>query len=209
MPRILKRRPSPAMIVALIALFCALAGTVYAAGQIDGHIIERGSLPGNRIADDTVTGKQVKELTLGQVRNADSVGGIRSTAFSRAASSATDSNAIPPGGHEGTARQVTLTAPQSGFLLAIATAGLSNASDVSNYTCVLRLDGVNQPQSARKGFLDFLNQDPRENEQTCDTASLFPVTRGAHTVQFNFSDMDNNTVVGAAELDLVFIPFGG
>lgn len=58
------RRPSPAMIVALIALFVALGGSVYAANKISGKTIKKGSEPGNRLKKDSVTGKQVKESTL-------------------------------------------------------------------------------------------------------------------------------------------------
>ncbi len=64
------RRPSPAMIMALIALFVAFGGTVYAGTKISGKTIRKNSEPGNRIKKDTVTGKQVKESTLGQVPSA-------------------------------------------------------------------------------------------------------------------------------------------
>ncbi|HET9591640.1 MAG TPA: hypothetical protein VFP17_01885 [Solirubrobacterales bacterium] len=69
--------PSPAMVVAVVALVVALGGTVYATGRIDGHLVKKNSLPGNRIAkksepgnklrDNTVTGTQVNEATLGEV----------------------------------------------------------------------------------------------------------------------------------------------
>jgi hypothetical protein len=68
--RKLIRWPSPAMIVALIALFVALGGSVYAANKISGSTIKKSSLPGNRIKKNSVTGKQVKESTLGQVPSA-------------------------------------------------------------------------------------------------------------------------------------------
>jgi hypothetical protein len=61
------RRPSPAMIIALLALFVAFGGTVYAGTKISGKTIRKNSEPGNRIKKDTVTGKQVKESTLGIV----------------------------------------------------------------------------------------------------------------------------------------------
>lgn len=207
MPGILRRRPSPAMIVALIALFVALAGTVYAAGQVDGHVIARGTLPGNRIVDDTVTGRQVKESSFGKVRNADTLDGIDSTAFSHAASRAIASNAIPPSAniHNGVAREITVVAPQNGFVLAIASAEAFNNNDVDDFRCILRLDNVEQQPSLRSGHVDFNLDQPRDN---CDTNSLIPVSKGSHTIQFFFADLDNTTTVDAAELDVVFIPFG-
>jgi hypothetical protein len=64
------RRPSPALIVAILALFVALGGTVYAASSINGKLVKKNSLPGNRIKKNTVTGTQVKESSLGQVPSA-------------------------------------------------------------------------------------------------------------------------------------------
>jgi len=51
-------------VVALLALFFALGGTVYAAGGFSGKEVKKNSLPGNRIKKNSVTGKQVKEATL-------------------------------------------------------------------------------------------------------------------------------------------------
>jgi hypothetical protein len=72
MPHLKARRPSPALIVAILALFVALGGTVYAASSINGKLVKKNSLPGNRIKKNTVTGTQVKESTLGQVPSAAS-----------------------------------------------------------------------------------------------------------------------------------------
>ena len=44
MRRLRVRRPSPAMGVALLALAVALAGTAYAAQQIDGTLIKKGDV---------------------------------------------------------------------------------------------------------------------------------------------------------------------
>lgn len=70
-------RPSASMIIALLALFVALGGTVYAASSINGKSVKKNSLPGNRIKQktvtgnrlktNTVTGKQINEATLGKV----------------------------------------------------------------------------------------------------------------------------------------------
>lgn len=51
-------------VVACVALFIALGGTVYAAGKISGKQIQASSLPGNRIKPKTVTAKQIKPNTL-------------------------------------------------------------------------------------------------------------------------------------------------
>jgi hypothetical protein len=95
MPRQGMRLPSPALVIALLALFVALGGTVYAAGhraKLDGRAIRVKSLPGNRLkpgsvaanrlspaapamlrsqqASGAVTGAEIDELSLGQVPEA-------------------------------------------------------------------------------------------------------------------------------------------
>jgi hypothetical protein len=83
-------RHSPALLIACIALFAALGGTVYAAAKVDGRTVKvkslpgdrvkPGSLPGNRLKLGTVpgdrlrqgsvTGAQIDTATLGQVPSA-------------------------------------------------------------------------------------------------------------------------------------------
>jgi hypothetical protein len=88
-----KRLPSPGFAIAVLALFVALGGTVYAAqkAKISGRAIKVKSLPGNRLRPGTVaidrlspsaisslraqgsgpiTGAEIDELSLGQVPNA-------------------------------------------------------------------------------------------------------------------------------------------
>jgi hypothetical protein len=84
-------RGSPALVIAGIALFVALGGSVYAAkkARIDGRAIRAKSIPGNRLkprsigadrlrpgvlrkamASGPLTGADINELTLGQVPSA-------------------------------------------------------------------------------------------------------------------------------------------
>jgi hypothetical protein len=51
-------------VVAFVALFVALGGSVYAAGKISGTQIKASSLPGNRIKAKSLTGKQIKPGSL-------------------------------------------------------------------------------------------------------------------------------------------------
>jgi hypothetical protein len=73
MARAIRRRLTFANVVAVLALFIALGGSVYAANKISGKTIKKGSEPGNRIKKNTITGKQVKEKTLGTVPSANQV----------------------------------------------------------------------------------------------------------------------------------------
>jgi hypothetical protein len=51
-------------VIACLALFIALGGTVYAAAKIDGKQIKASSLPGNRIKPRTIAANRIKAKTL-------------------------------------------------------------------------------------------------------------------------------------------------
>lgn len=80
MKRFRWRLPSPALVIACLALFVALGGTVLAATKIDGrrikvrslpgNRIEVGSVPGNRLEAGSLKGSQIQVGTLGQVPSA-------------------------------------------------------------------------------------------------------------------------------------------
>jgi hypothetical protein len=60
----LKKVLSFSNIVACLALFIALGGSVYAAGKINGKQIKPSSLPGNRIKPKTVAANRIKPKSL-------------------------------------------------------------------------------------------------------------------------------------------------
>jgi len=70
MKTLTKRRPSPAMMVALIALVAALAGTAYAAQTINGGAIKKQTIGGGKLKKDTLTGFQINNNKLGTVPTA-------------------------------------------------------------------------------------------------------------------------------------------
>jgi hypothetical protein len=88
MRRLTPRRPSPALVVALVALFVSLGGGAYAALHITSRDIanntirsidvKNGSLTGKDVKNNSLGGTDVIESKLGKVRkagNADTVGG--------------------------------------------------------------------------------------------------------------------------------------
>jgi hypothetical protein len=62
-----KRRPSPAMVVAVLALVAALGGTAYAAGQINGGAIMKQTIGAGKLKHKTLTGYQINTNKLGVV----------------------------------------------------------------------------------------------------------------------------------------------
>lgn len=65
-----KRRPSPAMVVAIIALVTSLAGTAYAAQTINGGAIKKQTIGGGKLKKKTLTGFQINTNKLGVVPSA-------------------------------------------------------------------------------------------------------------------------------------------
>jgi len=63
-------RPSPAMIVAMIALVVALAGTAYAAQTINGGSIKKQTIGAGKLKHKTLTGYQINTNKLGVVPSA-------------------------------------------------------------------------------------------------------------------------------------------
>jgi len=61
------RRPSPAMVVSVVALIVALAGTAYAAQRINGGAIKKQTIGGGKLKRKTLTGFQINTNKLGVV----------------------------------------------------------------------------------------------------------------------------------------------
>ncbi len=67
MKRLKRRRPSPAMIVSMIALIVALSGTALAAQSINGGAIKKQTIGGGKLKQKTLTGFQINTNKLGTV----------------------------------------------------------------------------------------------------------------------------------------------
>jgi hypothetical protein len=76
MSKHLRGRVTFSNVVALLALFFALGGTVYAAGKLSGKEIKANSIPGNRVKKNSLTGKQIKDATLKAVGTAQGLSSV-------------------------------------------------------------------------------------------------------------------------------------
>jgi hypothetical protein len=99
-----KLRPSPSMVVSMVALLVSLSGAAYAGGLVGTNDIENGavttpklhngavtkaklhgnSVNGSKVVNDTLTGDDVNESTLGSVPNALKLQGFEADDFARA-----------------------------------------------------------------------------------------------------------------------------
>jgi hypothetical protein len=84
------RRPSPALVIAVLALVVALGGSAYAVRQINGSTIKRGSIPGDRIRNNALTGTQIDKARLGRVNEARNATSSKFALRAAAADSATN-----------------------------------------------------------------------------------------------------------------------
>jgi hypothetical protein len=68
----LRRRPSPALVISIVALVLAASGTAVAASKLvsGDSLIKKDSLSGNRLKNGSVTGKEIAAGTLGKVPDA-------------------------------------------------------------------------------------------------------------------------------------------
>ena len=106
------RRPSPALAIAVLALVVALGGSAYAVRQINGATIKVRSIPGNRIANNALTGTQINEARLGRVNEAknatNSKFALRASVADSAANALNAGNASALGGFPQSAFQARI-----------------------------------------------------------------------------------------------------
>jgi hypothetical protein len=123
MPKLRVRVPSPAMIVALIALVLAATGSAIAATALvsGDKIIKRGSLSGNRLRAHTLSGTQINLKKLGKVPSA----AVSDTAGT--AGSANTANTATTAASANTANSAT-TAKQAETAKSATTAGSANTA---------------------------------------------------------------------------------
>ena len=90
-----RRKPSPALVISLVALFVSLGGVAWAAATIDSGDVQNDSLKSvdlkndkavksADVVDDSLRGADIQESSLGPVPNAtdaDTLGGLDSGAF--------------------------------------------------------------------------------------------------------------------------------
>jgi hypothetical protein len=71
------RMPSPAMIVALLALCIALGGSAYAASQINGKNIRNGTVTGKKLKNRTITSSKISRTTIRALKDRRGLRGPR------------------------------------------------------------------------------------------------------------------------------------
>ena len=154
LPRI--SRPSPALIVAIVALFMALGGTSYAAIKITGKNVANSTLTGLDVKNrslgaqehkpDSLGGAQINEALLGTVpkaADADTVGGQPASAFMLKQPRAFEATIPANQNFANDATLGTLADLLPGIYVVTAKLTYENDTATATSTCTLHVPGGN------------------------------------------------------------------
>ena len=210
MHRIIRHRPSPAMIVACIALVLSLAGTGYAAivlpaGSVGTQQLKTGAVTTAKVKTGAVTSAKVRTgaITSAKVKNYTlTLADIKASALSSLGRVGLGSGSTTIGaGATGTVATVSLTAPTTGFVLVngwIDTFGANGAV------------GVRVWDDTAATHSPYNNTDsPSGDEWAIGNIGVFPVTAGARTFSVRLDWNASSTPVDCwATITAQFIPYG-
>ena len=138
MNRILRRKPSPALVISLIALFVAMGGTAYAL-VITGANVKNGSLTGKDLKKNTITGTQIRESKVGKVpkaKVADKVGNKTAASVTTRAFFAAQKTPKGFTGDETLIGKISL--PAGAFIISAKVTTSNSATGTLRATCFLR-----------------------------------------------------------------------
>lgn len=170
MKQVWRRRPSAALVVAMIALVVAASGTAIAAGHLSSgdNLIRKNSLSGDRLRRHTLNGNQINVNKLGTVPkaatalhagNADQLGGKPASAYLTVTGSTTGSGGgtttAPVFSPAGTPGIVKASASAAGHTVPV----LSSGPFTLAMTCTANPDGgssltINAASSENNSELD-------------------------------------------------------
>jgi hypothetical protein len=124
-------RPSPALVIAIVALFAAMGGSAYAAATITGKNIKNNSITTSDIKTSTLRGSDVKSNTLtGSDISESSLGKVPSSSKADSADSAATAGKATNADH-------ATAADDSGKLGGMSLRGLSQWAVVSSAGAVI------------------------------------------------------------------------
>jgi hypothetical protein len=204
------RRPSPALLVAFVALMVALGGTSYAALSIP-----KNSIGTKQLKNHAVTARKINAKGL-TAANAKALSGLPSSAFMRSngvyAAGYADSAAIEnfTSGSFTPIASKSFTAPTSGYALIYAT--LATECDnvdggVGDLYYTLKLDGsyLENNEYAHELSTDEANRVEGASGAITD---VVPVSAGAHTVDLVAEEGADGDYIESRQISILFVPNG-
>lgn len=183
MNRILRRRPSPALVISGIALFVAMGGSAYAL-VVTGADVKNGSLTGSDLGKDSLTGAQIKESAVGKVpkaKTADRVGSKTAAAVTTRTFFAAQKGVQGFTGDDTLIGKIAL--PAGAYVISAKLTATNSATGVLRATCSLRAGGsedrgsisLSPGKDANSGVLPLLQA---HSQSSPFEASLFCKAEG-------------------------------
>lgn len=173
------RLPSPAMVVALVALFVALAGSGYAAAKLNGKKIKNRTVTGKKLKRNTVGGTEINESRLVLPDQA---------AVGRSGAGQCNPG---PGGAFSSCAVISLPLPHSGRVLVVATTDwFTVGGGGSQGACAIQVDGAqlaNTTVNPGEAGVDQTTNLAASNTST--TGVTGPLAAGTHTLSLNCSEV--------------------
>jgi hypothetical protein len=174
----LKGRPSPAMVVAMIALVAALAGTAIAAVPLTKKTV-------NKIITKRAPGLSVNKAktadfatTAGNANNASTLNNLNGNDLGTAGAFDQRGNVLALTGANVTYLSATITTPAQKVLTAVASIeAMSDGGTDDNINCNIDIDGVDGPSQST-----YVTSNTLENSTTLPLTQGRIVGAGTHTV---------------------------
>lgn len=180
------------MVVALVALTAALAGTALAATKVGTKNIKRGAVTTKKIADGAVTASKLDPASGNQ--------------FVRVASASAIDPALIGANANGVIASTTINAPRPGFLQITASADVSSTAPEPAIACQIVVDD-NPIGPSRRVILNTAAPTYDDHNDNCATNVTVPIQPGSHTVGLHISGNDGAYIFGRT-LDVLFVAFG-
>ena len=143
MSGIMKRRPSPSMLVAGAALVVALAGTGIAGPLATKSALSKAEKKQTRKLAVAEINKAAPRLSVAKAANADTVDGANASDLRTSSAFNQNNDVIPiPGGMDTVVASATITTQSAGRILATGSAELLGADSDERGQCQIRIDGT-------------------------------------------------------------------
>jgi hypothetical protein len=200
------RKITSAHVISVIALFVALGGTVYAAGGFNGKLIRKGSIPGNRLKANSLTGGQIAEESLGTVPAATSASkATEAVKAVEATKSATATNAS----HADNATNATHATKADSATSAASAVNATNADQLGHAEASTYLQACSGGSLRGAARIDIVAGVPTvRNSFTCNniapTVSKVPNKAGVYQVGFPGIPDDQLAVVSDTSVGVFF-----
>lgn len=138
MNRIPRGRPSPALVISLIALFVSLGGGAYAL-TVTGGQVKNGSLTGKDVKKDSLSGRQIRESRVGKVPRAKVADRVGKRTVEQVTTQAFFAAQKSPKGFTGAPTPIgSLTLPAGTYIISAKVTASNSATGTLQAKCVLR-----------------------------------------------------------------------